>query len=133
MRSIIAAGLAWLCLVGAAAAEEKGWVTFKTAHNSWGRIDYQIDMQSVRPEGPYRTFWSRIWIAQKQQPMMITINEALFALSRKYAVDCAQRRFGGRFIDSNDPSDFKRRANLESMRWEALAPALERAACGKGS
>jgi hypothetical protein len=135
MRAILAAGLACLCGAGSVAAQEGRWITFKTGHNGWGRIEYQIDAQSVAAEGRYKTFWSRVWIVQKKQPMVITIHEALFALSLKYAVDCAQHRFGSRFTDSNDPADVKRRTALTAMRWESLAkfPAIDRAVCGTRS
>ena len=130
MKAIVITGLVLLWLSIGAAAQDGRWTTFKTAHNDWGRIDHQIDAQSIRQEGRYRTFWTRVWIAGKRQPMMITINEALFALSQQYAVDCTAHRFGGLFIDSNNPAD--RKARLTAMRWEPLnkSPVLERIVCG---
>jgi hypothetical protein len=130
MKAIVTTGLVLLWLVNGAAAQDGRWTTFKTAHNDWGRIDHQIDAQSIQQQGQYRTFWTRVWIEDKRQPMMITINEALFALSQQYAVDCTTRRFGSRFIDSNNPAD--RKTRLAAMRWEPLdkSPALERIVCG---
>jgi len=130
MRAFVTAGLAWLCLVQGVAAQDGRWTTFKTAHNDWGRIEHQIDAQSIQQQGQYRTFWTRVWIENKRQPMMITINEALFALTRQYAVDCTAHRFGSHFIDSNNPAD--RKTRLAAMRWEPLnkSPAVERIVCG---
>lgn len=131
MRAFIAASLFCLCWASGADAQEGRWVTFKTARDGWGRIEHQIDAQSIRPEGPYKIFWARTWIVDKHQPMVFTRNEALFPLSRKYVVDCGQRRFGSRFIDSTDPAEAKRKANLAAMRWESLdkVPALDRVVC----
>jgi len=130
MRAIVTKGLAWIWLMHGATAQDGRWTTFKTARNSWGRIDHQIDAQSIRQEGRYTTFWSRVWIADKRQPMMVTINEALFALSQEYAVDCTARRFGSHFIDSNNPND--RKTRLAVMRWEPLdkIPDVSRVVCG---
>jgi len=52
-------------------------------------------------------------------------------VSRKYVVDCARRRFGSQFIDSDDPADAKRKANLKTMRWEGLdkVPVVDRLVC----
>jgi hypothetical protein len=118
MKAFITAGLICLGWAGLTAAQEGRWVTFKTGRNDWGRIEHQMDMQSVRPEGTYRIFWARIWIVDKHQPTFFTLNEALLPLSRKYVVDCGQRRFGSRFVDSNDPAEAKRKASLKTMRWE---------------
>jgi hypothetical protein len=64
---------------------------------------------------------------------MITINEALFALSQKYVVDCAGRRFGDHFVDSNDPAESKHRPGLTALHWEAFdkTSTIDRAVCGK--
>ena len=130
MKAFVTTGLAWLWLAQGVAAQDGRWTTFKTARNGWGRIEYQIDAQSIQQEERYRTFWTRVWLADKRQPMMISINEALFALTREYAVDCAMRRFGSRFIASNNPRD--RNTRLDAMRWESLdkTPAVERVVCG---
>ncbi|HET7083466.1 MAG TPA: hypothetical protein VFI23_01755 [Rhizomicrobium sp.] len=120
------------CLSLAAAAGEPRWLTFKTEHDEWGRILHQIDRASIRQEGPYRTFWTRVWIDSKKQPMVFSDHESLIFLSRKFAVDCVQHRFGARFIDSNDPREKKHAATMETMRWQKLdaMPAVARAVCG---
>jgi hypothetical protein len=132
MKTFITVSLICLGWASFAAAQEGRWVTFKTARNDWGRIEYQVDVQSVRQEGPYKIFWARIWIVDRHQPTFFTLNEALLPLSRKYLVDCGQRRFGSRFIDSNDPAEAKRRASLKTMRWEFLdkVPVVDRLVCG---
>jgi hypothetical protein len=131
MKKIIVTGFSCLWLAGAG-AEENRWITFKTGRNDWGRIEYQLDRQSIRQEGPYKIFWSRIWLDKKHQAMVFNRNEALVFLSQKFAVDCAQRRFGSRFIDSNEPAEMKHKASLQSMRWETLdkVPAAGRGVCG---
>lgn len=120
MRTFIAAGLSCLCLAGGAFTQDRHWIAFKTGRNDCGRVAHQIDLQSIRPQGAYRIFWARIWLEGKHQPLMVNRNEALFALSRKYVVDCAGRCFGNRFVDSNDPSHKKRLASLKTMHWESL-------------
>lgn len=124
--------LALLCLVGATTAEEPRWITFKTTHDGWGKIEHQIDRASIRQEGPYRIFWTRIWIDRKKQPMVFTRSEALIFLSQKFAVDCVHHRFGSRFIDSNNPAERKFAGKIAAMRWQKLdaVPALSRAVCG---
>jgi hypothetical protein len=133
MRAYFATSLAVLCWVGSAGGQEGRWITFKTGHNSWGRIEHQIDAQSVQPEGPYKMFWTRVWIVNRRQPLMFTLNEALFALSQKYMVDCAGRRIGDHFVDSNDPAESKHKTPLAAMHWETFdkTSAIDRAVCGK--
>ena len=124
--------LAWLCPTWAAKAEETRWITFKTTHDGWGRIENQIDRASIRQEGPYRIFWTRVWIDSKKQPMVFTQDETLVFLSEKFAVDCVHHRFGPRFIDSNNALEKKHSARLETMHWQKLeaVPAVGRAVCG---
>ena len=131
MKAFMAAGLFCFCWANSAGAQEGRWVTFKTGRNDWGRIEHQIDLESIQTEGAYKVFQARIWIVDKHQPTFFTLNEALFPLSRKYPVDCGQHRFGSRFVDSNNPADAKRKANLKTMRWEALdqVPVLDRLIC----
>ena len=123
----------FLWLAGDARAQDGRWVTFKTGHNAWGAIEHQIDRNSVRQEGSYKIFWTRIWLDQKHQPMVFNRNEALIFLSQKFAVDCAQRQFGSRYIDSNEPGETKHKASLQTMRWENLDkfPAVGRNVCGE--
>jgi hypothetical protein len=131
MKKIVVAGFSCLWLAGAGAQENR-WITFKTGHNDWGRIEHQLDRQSIRQEGPYKIFWSRIWLDRKHQAMVFNRNEALVFLSQKFAVDCARRRFGSRFIDSNEPAEARRKVRLETMRWVKLETVLAvgRAVCG---
>lgn len=132
MRAFMAAGLACLCCAGGVAAQQARWITFKTGRDSWGRIEHQIDAESIRSEGPYRIFWSRVWVVEKKQPLVFTANEALLAVAHKYVADCARRRFGNRFVDSNDPAEARHKTRLAAMRGETLDshPAPGRAVCG---
>jgi hypothetical protein len=116
-----------------AAADEQRWVTFKTARNDWGLIHHQIDRQTIRPEGAYRTFWTRMWRAQKKEPLVASYYGSLIFSSRKFAVDCTNRKFGPSFIDSNLPNERKRKANPAVMRWQDFKtfPAVERTVCGR--
>jgi hypothetical protein len=130
---IVAGALFCLCLIGAARAQEGRWVTFETGHNSWGKVEHQIDRNSIRQEGPFKIFWMRIWSDKDHQPVVFNRNEALYFLSRKYAVDCPRRRFGSQYIDSNDPGETRHRASLQTVRWEKLdrVPAVGRLVCGE--
>jgi hypothetical protein len=132
MKKIIAIGLSCLCAGAALAAEDGRWITFKTGRNSQGEILYQIDRNSIRQEGPYKTFWTRAWLVQERQPLAFTQNESIVFLSEKFAVDCTHRRFGTRFIDSNQPAEMRRKAKIEMTRWDGLdkTPAVGRAVCG---
>jgi hypothetical protein len=120
-----------MLLGSAAAAQDNRWVTFQTGRNEWGRIEHQLDRESIRQEGPYKIFWTRIWSDNRKQPMAFTYHERLSFTSQKFAVDCAQHRFGARFIDSNNPAERKQSAKLESMRWRKLeaVPAVRHAVC----
>jgi len=92
-------------------------------------------LNSIRQERAYKIFWARTWLIGKQQPMVFHRNEALIFLSQKFVVDCPRRRFGSRFIDSNEPVQMKHKAAIETMRWEALErfPAVGRLVCeGRG-
>jgi len=126
----------WMCLAqGAAAAEGPRWVTFKTSRQeSWGVVQHQIDRQTIRHEGPSTwTFWSRIWRVEKKEPLVASYYGTLIFWSQKFAVDCTAHRFGRDFIDTNLPSERKRKADLAKMRWEDLKkfPAVERTVCGR--
>jgi hypothetical protein len=126
--------IAVLIGVPASAQDEKGrWVTFKLGHNSQGRIEHQIDRRSIRPEGPYKTFWTRLWLTQEHQPLVFTSNEQIVFWSQQFAVDCKTRRFGPKFIDSNNPGDIKVKATLQTMHWQSLdkVPAVGPAVCGE--
>jgi hypothetical protein len=113
-------------------SENGQWITFKNSHNSYGQIEHQIDRRSIKQEGAYKTFWTRLWIAQQKQPLAFSINEQLFFWSQKFAVDCKGRRFGSQFIDSNQPRETKIRATVQNARWESLdkVPAVGRTVCG---
>jgi hypothetical protein len=135
MKKIIAPFLCGLLLSSAQAQaqDQKGrWLPFKLGHNSQGQIEHQIDRSSIKQEGPYKTFWTRLWLTQEHQPLTFSHNEQLFFWSQKFAVDCTGRRFGSRFIDSNQPGDIKSRLTVQNMRWQGLdtVPAVGRAVCG---
>jgi hypothetical protein len=115
---------------GARSAEAR-WVTFKTGHDAGRLIEHQIDRQTIRQEGPYRIFWSRIWLAQDKQPFALTVNEAIIFWSQKYAVDCKARRFSGDFLDSSNPHDTKRIKTVATAKWMPLTPAMEKTVCAK--
>jgi hypothetical protein len=73
-----------------------------------------------------------VWLVQERQPLAFTQNESIVFLSEKFAVDCTHRRFGTRFIDSNQPAEMRRKAKIEMTRWDGLdkTPAVGRAVCG---
>jgi len=128
MKQVLAATL--LCICATAALGDDRWVTFKTSvDTNYGRLQHQIDRSSIRQEGPYRTFSIREWIPGKRQPMMYTINDRLFFVSRKYAVDCVHRRFGDRFIDSQNVRE--KATSLAHMHWTPLdkVPAVDHTVC----
>jgi hypothetical protein len=133
MKKIILTSLFWLCLANEAGADTEQWITFKTGRIGLGAIEHQIDRTSIRQEGPYKIFWTRIWVDKKRQPLVFNADERLFFLSQKFAVDCTGRRFGSRFIDSNDPAERKRKVSLQAMRWETMdkVPAVGRTVCGE--
>ena len=115
------------------AADER-WVTFKSSRNDWGLIQHQIDRQTIRHEGPSTwTFWTRMWRTEKKEPLVASYYGALIFWSQKFAVDCAGRKFGPQFIDSNLPSERKHKASLATMPWRDLEkyPAVARTVCGK--
>jgi hypothetical protein len=87
-----------------AAADEQRWVTFKTAGNDWGLIQHQIDRQTIRSEGAYRTFWTRIWRVEKKEPLVASYYGSLIFWSQKFAVDCTGHKFGPSFIDTICPA-----------------------------
>lgn len=132
MNKIGTAFIFFLWLLDAASAQESRWITFKIGHNEWGATEHQIDRDSIRQEGAYKIFWTRIWLDKKQQAMVFNRNEALIFLSQKFAVDCAGHRFGNRFIDSNEPAQMKHKTAIETMRWEKLDkfPPIGRLVCG---
>ena len=130
MRTAI--GLLMLTLPALAASGS--WISFKCGEISgFGKVTYQLDPASVRNEGAYKTFTARAWRTEQKQPLAFGSNEQLFFLSLKYAVDCAQKRFGSRFIDSNMPSQNRRNATQDKMDWVDLkkVPAVARAVCGE--
>jgi hypothetical protein len=92
---------------------------------------HQIDRDTIKQEGPYKTFSTRIWLVAERQPLTFTSRERIFFEAQKYAVDCTQGRFGSRFIESNNPKAIK--TGLQAMRWIKLerVPAVARTVCGK--
>jgi hypothetical protein len=128
-----AASLILLAAMPAIARDDAGrWVTFRTGHNSYGPVQYQIDRTTIRRQGPYFTFQTRMWAERIKQPVAVSVNEALFYWSQTFVVDCAHRKFGARFIDSTIPSEARHKTSLEKMRWDDLAktPAVGRTVCG---
>jgi hypothetical protein len=135
MKYAIATALGCLCFsISALArdAEQGRWTTFKTTHNSQGQIEHQIDRDSIRLEGPYKTFWTRMWITGAKQPLVFSANEQIFFWSQMFAVDCPHRRFGSHYLDSNEPHEIKARMTVQTMSWESLdkVPVVSRVICG---
>jgi hypothetical protein len=133
MKIAILCVLLSLCLALPADArgESTRWVTFKTARlGSYGPVLYQIDRTTIAQQGPYKAFSARIWVVAERQPLVFSTNEQMFFLWQKYAVDCARRRFGSRFVDSNDPK--AKKTSLQSMIWTRLdkTPAVAQLVCG---
>jgi hypothetical protein len=131
MKKIIAAVLC-LGFSGAQAMEAGPWVTFKTGHNGQGKLEHQIDGSSIRPEGRYKRFWTRVWVVREKQPLVFSVREQLFFWSQKFLVDCGGKRFGVNFVDTNQPKEYKQRATEKTMRWEDLDkfPAVAKTVCG---
>ena len=128
----VAISLLGLCLALPAHAQDARWVTFKTGPwPDYGRVQHQIDRASIKQEGPYKTFSTRVWVVEEKQPMTFSNNEQLSFLWQKYAVDCTQRRFGSRYIDSNNPRAVK--TSLAAMCWTKLeqVPAVAHTVCGE--
>ena len=123
--------LAGLCALPAAAQESR-WVTFKTIRDKWGKTEHQIDRDTIRREGPYRTFWTRAWLPEPKQPLSFSNNQQLYLISQKFAVDCAQRRFASHYIDSTVPTERLKNASLKPLTWETLDkhPAVGKTVCG---
>ena len=121
-----------LCILCAAPAfaQESRYVTFRTVQDAFGRTEHQVDRSTIKQEGPYKTFWSRIW--KDKQPVAFSVNERLYIWSQKFAVDCTAHRLASRFIDSTDPREAKKKADLKAVRWTGLDknPAVNRAVCG---
>ncbi len=121
-----------LCALCAAPAlaQESRYATFRTVQDAFGRTEHQVDRGTIKQEGAYKTFWSRVW--KDKQPVAISSGGQLYIWSQKFAVDCANRRFAARFIDSTNPGESKKNANLQTVRWTGLDqnPAVNRAVCG---
>ena len=58
-----------------AAAQDNRWVTFKTVRDNWGKAEHQIDRTTIRQEGPYRVFWTRIWLPASKQPLAVSSSQ----------------------------------------------------------
>lgn len=135
MSKVIRTLACLLCIAvpALAAGDASRWITFKTGQVSEGRVEYQIDRSTIQREGPYSTFWTRIWLVRLGQPRVFSLHERLFFWSRKFAVDCAHHSYGPRFIDSTNWAEKKRSAALQTMHWESLdkVPVIGRVVCGK--
>ncbi len=64
-----------------AAAQDSRWITFKTLRDNWGKVEHQIDRTTIRQEGPYRIFWTRLWLTASKQPLAISSGEQLYFVS----------------------------------------------------
>ena len=120
--------------VSALAAGKPGdWVTFKTGDSVFGPTQHQIDRNTIREEGPYRTFWTRIWIVPLQEALVYNdfAEERLIIWSQKFAVDCVHQKYGPDFIDSTDPPEKSTDASVQTMTWVSLdeAPVIARVVC----
>jgi hypothetical protein len=124
-------GVAILAFLPCAWGAEARWVTFKTGHDAGRVIEHQIDRQTIRQEGPYSIFWTRVWLDQDKQPFALSVNEAIVFWSQKYAVDCKARRFSGDFLDSSNPHDAKNIKTAATAKWVALTPRMEKTVCAK--
>jgi len=133
VSAICVAAMFCFCAGGAQAMETGPWVTFKTGRNGQGRLEHQIDRSSIKPEGRYKSFWTRVWVVREKQPLVFSVNEKLFFWSQKFLVDCSGKRFGVSFVDTNQQREDKRRATEKTMRWEGLDkfPAVAGTVCGK--
>lgn len=134
MKTILfATSFALLASASALAKDDASrWITFRTGHNSYGAVQYQIDRTTIARQGPYFIFQTRMWSDRLKQPVAVNVNEALFFWSQTFVVDCAHRKFGARYIDSVIPSEAKHKTSIDKMRWDDLAktPAVGRAVCG---
>lgn len=121
-----------LCALCAAPAlaQESRYVTFRTVQDAFGKTEHQVDRGTIKQEGAYKVFWSRVW--KDKQPVAISSGGQLYIWSQKFAVDCTNRRFAARFIDSTNPGESKKNTNLQTVRWTGLdqSPAVNRAVCG---
>jgi hypothetical protein len=119
------------CFGGAHAMEAGPWVTFKTGHGDLGKLEHQIDGSSIKQEGRFKSFWTRVWVVREKQPLAFSVNEQLYVWSQKFLVDCGGKRFGASFVDTNLPKEEKRRATEKTTRWESLDkfPAVAKTVC----
>jgi hypothetical protein len=126
--------IAILCALCAlpAVAQESRYVTFKTVNDKWGTTEHQVDRHTIKQEGAYQTFWSRVWKPADRQPVALSSSGRLYMWSQKFAVDCVHHRFAGQFIDSTDTGETRKKADLQTVRWTGLKknPAVNRAVCG---
>ena len=133
LNKLIVAALCAFCVGQAQAqAERGGWVTFKTVNNSRGRIEHQIERRTIKQEGRYKSFWSRLWVVKEKQALVFSANEQLFFWTQKYLVDCQVRRLGTDLVDSVEPKK-KKYATAETMHWASLDkfPAIAKTVCGE--
>lgn len=115
-----------------AAAQDSRWVTFTTIRDKWGMTEHQIDRATIKQEGPYRIFWTRLWLPASKQPLAVSSNGVLYIAAQKFAVDCARRRFASRYIDSTVPRERLKAVSLQTAAWNSLDkhPVIDRAICG---
>src|SRR6185295_9813708 len=123
MNKLIALILVVFCAAHAQAQAQTQmgrWVTFKTGRGSRGPLQHQIDRNSIRQEGRYKSFWIQMWVVREKQALVFTVNEKLFFWSQKFLADCGARRHAARFVDANYGKGAKLRATPQTVRWEGL-------------
>lgn len=131
MKKLFAAAL---CLIAPAAlalpAQDDG-VTFKTTQGSRGKIEHRIQRRTIRQEGPYKSFWTQLWVVKDKQPLVFSVNEELFFSGQKFLVDCPHHRFGADYVDSVSAKKEKY-ATAATMHWASLEkfPAVAQTVCG---
>ena len=130
MRKSIALALCLIASGAPAQPAKDGWVTFKTSQG--GKVEHQINLRSIKQEGGYKSFWTRLWVPKQKQAQVFSFNEQLFFSAQKYLVDCPGRRFGSDYVDSVSPKKEKY-ATAQTMHWASLDefPAVAASVCGK--
>jgi hypothetical protein len=135
LRKVIHTAAVALYLIAPSAlalSAKDGWVTFKISHNSRGKIEHQIELRTIKQEGPYKSFWTRLWVPAEKPALVFSANEQLFFAAEKYLVDCAGHRFGTDTVDSVSAKKEKY-ATAQTMHWASLDkfPVVAKTLCGE--
>ncbi len=132
IRKLIAVALCLIASGVQAQSSKDEWITFKTSMGSRGKIEHQIERRTIKPEGPYKSFWTRLWRPAEKQAVVFSAHEQLFFAAEKYLVDCPGHRFGTDHVDSVSPKKEKY-ANAQTMHWTSLDkfPAVTKYVCGE--